>query len=138
MAISTDSQEWKDAETENPPILEEIEQFLKEHADQAFHGRELADEFLGTNWELAHEEDREIQRVGEDEFYERQERNEYDGKFDSDLGSTISRNAQTNRMYVYLDILEERGVIERRNVPVEATDIPYEKWEDVAYHTYSE
>jgi len=137
MPIETASPTWESAEAIEESTIEEVLQYLKVHEGQAFHARELSDEFLGTEWDIAHEKEREMQRIGEDEFYNRLDSGEYDDKYEADLAAATEDKRLTSRMFSYLAILQNRGKVEVRLVPQEKTDIPYEDIGEVAYFTFS-
>jgi len=137
MPIETSSRMWKSAEAIEESTIEEVLEYLEAHDGQAFHVRELSDEFLGTEWDIAHEKEREIQRIGEDEFYNRLDSGEYDEKYETDLAAATEDKRKTSRMFSFLDLLQDRGKVEVRLVPQEDTDIPYEEIGEVAYFTFS-
>jgi hypothetical protein len=137
MVISTNSDEWNESDEQAQSEREEIVEFLKENEDQAFYAREITDELKDTNWELAHEREQEIQRVGEDEFHERQREGEYSGKFERGVGEAVADARTLNRITVILDSLHDQGEIEVRLLPQDATDIPYEDFGEVPHFTYS-
>jgi len=67
MPISKDDDAW--VEGAKPDRLpQEIIAFLHENSDKAFHERELADQFLGTEWAAGEETERLRDELSEEEF----------------------------------------------------------------------
>lgn len=136
MPVSNDDSVWQDGE-EVKSRRQEILAFLRENTDKAFTGREISDQVMDTSWDLAHKKEREIQRIGEDEFWDRVGRGEYDEDFDSSWAETIIKSGKMTRLCTHLDTLIEEEKVEARQLPHEATDIPYEDLGDVTHYTYS-
>ena len=124
MPISTDSEIWRAAETSKSPVRERLREFFRDHRDEAFHIRELADEIAGTDWASIHEEERS------DDTDERATAQSF--------AETMDFQDKTSRLKIHLSLLEEEGEIEIREVPIEDTDIPFgDGEEDVAFYTHS-
>lgn len=98
--------------------------------------RELTDELLGTTWALDHEEERERQRLGTEAFWDR-----VDGrireKYDTTVGGTMADIAATTRIRAHLDIFEERGVVDTKNLRHARTDIMYPEFGMIPHYIYS-
>jgi hypothetical protein len=117
-------------------IHDRVLSFLRENDDWAFHARELADEVLDTDWELAHRRERERERLGEDEFRERVAAGEYDGQLVEDSGGkAVADSIQTQATIDICNALVRAGEVQVRAVPPEATNIPHPD-EEVLYYTY--
>lgn len=136
MVVSTTSDEWENGD-EVTAYYNQVLEFLQENPDRAYHLRELADEVLETDWELSHEEERERQRLGEEEFQRRVNNGEYDGKFDTDLSESFIERSQTDILRAVLDLLIEEEKVEARTLPQDATEIPYEDFGEVLHFTYA-
>lgn len=137
MPISTDSDVWTDSDTDST-IHERILDFLSENPEKAFHYRELCDAVQGTDWAKKHKEKREMQRVGEDEFYDRLEEGEYPEFEDNEgVAGSMMKVIDSDKTITVADHLVEEGYLEKRSVPVEETDIPYDDWETVMCYTYN-
>lgn len=135
MPISTDSDVWSESDTDST-VHERILNFLSENPDKAFHYRELCDEVQKTHWEKAHAKEREMQRVGEDEFYDRLEEGEYPEFEEEDHVDSMIRAMKSSKTVVVADQLVEEGYLEKRTVPVEETGIPFDEWDTVECYTY--
>jgi hypothetical protein len=132
MPVPVDSDVWTDAETISS-VRTDILEFLQQNGDRAYHYRELADEVLDTTWIDVHEREREIQRVGEDQYYEQR-----DDDATTNFGRTITNHTDTTLLLAVLDSLISEGVVERREVAISETDIPYEDWNSISHYTYLE
>ena len=134
MVISTSAEGWNKAER-GDLLREKILEFLKEHPNQAYYARELADEIIGTRWAVGEEQERLIQEVGEDEYEGNREK--YDEQIeDRGLVETQLDQHETYNLKIRLGDLIKEGLVEARKVPSQYTDIPYD-WETVAHYTYA-
>lgn len=141
MPLDTDDHPWIDGEYVTESKKDEIINFLKDDPEKAYNTREISDEVFGTEWELAHERKREIQRFGIDEFNQRKEQGVYGSKFDSTEAeaeaNSVMDQMQTNRMCTYLDQLLDEGIVEVREVPSDVVDIPFDVG-SVPYYSYKD
>jgi len=119
------------------PIHEEVLSFLRENDSWAFHARELADEVLDTDWALAHRREREIRRVGREEFRERLRAGEYDNQYEDSGGKAVADAIQTQAIIAICNALVHRGHVAVRSVPPEESNIPNDDWDEVRYFTYA-
>jgi hypothetical protein len=136
MTVSIEDESWRDGEQVDG-VVADLVSFLRDNSESAFTVRELADEIMETSWERAHEEERERQRLGEDEFEDRRAAGEYDGRFETSFSDTIMDQIDTTRLVSALDQLLADDVIEARTLPADETDIPYEDFGPVVHYTYS-
>lgn len=123
MPISTSSNEWNNADG-TELLRDSILEFLREHPNQAFYARELADEIIGTQWAAGDEKERLIQKVGEDEYWENCE--EYEAQLDETQESVMGDAQETAKIHLRLGDLMKEGLVEGRKIPAEHTDIPYD------------
>ncbi|MFC7046070.1 hypothetical protein ACFQH6_12180 [Halobacteriaceae archaeon GCM10025711] len=132
MPIETDSDAWRDGAEPEDRLKKRALDFFVDNPDRAFHLRELADELVQTDWERAHEQERTIQEVGEEEYFQNLD------EADAPPGDATTDLIYTNFLRVQLQSLEEQGFVEAREVPVERSDIPYPDWETVTYYALAE
>ncbi|WP_254536456.1 hypothetical protein [Halomarina litorea] len=58
MPLARDTEAWRTA-AEASTYRDEVERYLREHPDGAFHDRELADALMGTGWADGNATDRD-------------------------------------------------------------------------------
>lgn len=131
MPIDTDATAWTEgAEVER--IHERVMAFLRDHPDQAFTEREIADEVLGTDWETAHERERLRTEIGAEEYETRRQAGDLPGEDREPLADSID----TVYVGVGLSRLLDLDLVEWRAVDAAALDLPYD-WETVDVYTVS-
>lgn len=136
MPLDTTTEGWERGEA-SPSLHDRVLTFLRENDEWAFHARELADEVLDTDWELAHRRERERRRLGEAEFRERLEAGEYEGQLLADSGGkAVADSIQTQAIIDICNALVRAGELEVRAVPPDAADIPTDDDDEVLYYTY--
>ena len=134
MPLDTRGDGWDRGEPGNS-IQDQVLAFLRENDSWAFHARELADEVLDTNWELAHRREREIRRVGREEFLRRLRDGEYDNQYEDSGGKAVADAIQTQAIIAICNALVHEGHLEVRSVPPEESNIPNDGWDEVRYFT---
>lgn len=135
MPLDTTGDGWERGEPA-APIHDEVLSFLRANESWAFHARELADEVLDTDWELAHRRQREIDRVGREEFHERLRADEYDNQYEDSGGKAVADAIQTQAIIAICNALVHEGLVEVRSVPPEESNIPHDDWDEVRYFTW--
>lgn len=136
MPLDTTGDGWERGEPASS-IHDQLLAFLEKNDAWAFHARELADEVLDTNWELAHRREREIRRVGREEFHERLRAGEYDNQYEDSGGKAVADAIQTQAIIAILNGLARDGLVEVRSVPPGESNIPNDDWEEVRYFTHA-
>lgn len=136
MPLDTGGDDWTAGEPATS-IHEQVLSFLRANDGWAFHARELADEVLDTDWELAHRREREIARVGREAFHERLQAGEYDNQYEDSGGKAVADAIQTQAIIAICNGLAHDGLVEVRSVPPEASNIPNDDWEEVRYFSYA-
>lgn len=135
MPLETTGDGWERGESASP-IHGRVLSFLRTNESWAFHARELADEVLDTDWELAHRREREIRRVGREEFQERLQSGEYDNQYEDSGGKAVADAIQTQAIIAICNALAREGLVEVRSVPPEESNIPNDDWDEVRYFSY--
>jgi len=133
MPIPTSSDAWQTAER-NLNARDHLLSFLRDHSGQAFHAYELADEVMNAGWGRFFEEERLIQSVGEEEYYENLE--EYEEQLPGESRGGGAGGAELRYIQKCLMDLEDTGEIEVRDVLISDLDIPVEEWNVVDCYTY--
>ncbi|WP_147298742.1 MULTISPECIES: hypothetical protein [unclassified Haloferax] len=130
MPVNTDSDSWQSGD--EPPRLEvKIIDFLKEHPDEAFRLREIADEVVDTSWS-------EVERFNRKQDQLEREELEKEYPLDEDHPSTLSEFRPTDRLQAILRQLEGVGLVETRLVDVGAFSEAYlPDLDEVIAYTYS-
>lgn len=128
MPIETNSDAWQEADYSRS-VRDDILEFLRENPDKAYATREIADEVSDTGWEEVHDEEREIQRVGEEQYYE-------ENPDSTEPGSTIVRQLQTGVVATHVSALVYEGHVQVKKVGVEDIGFPVD-WDSVKVYSYS-
>lgn len=136
MPLDTAGDGWARGEPATS-IHETVLSFLQANDAWAFHARELADEVLDTDWELAHRREREIRRVGREEFHERLSAGEYDNQYEDSGGKAVADAIQTQAIIAICNALAHEGRVEVRSVPPGESNIPNDDWDEVRYFTWA-
>ena len=134
MPIPASSDPWQTAER-SPNTRDRLHTFLQEHPDQAFHAYELANEAMGAGWGRFLEEERLIQSVGEEEYYENRER--YEDQLPDGPEGGRAGIAELRYVQKCLMDLEDDGKVEVRQVPVSDLAIPVEEWDTADCYTHT-
>jgi len=135
MPLPTDGDAWSNAD-DSQTNRERLLDHIADDPGRAFNAYELADELLDRDWDGYFKKEEIIADVGEDEYWENKDQYDEEHDIDREVGDTIYD--EMYRLYVVdqLNELVREGVVERRSVPVEDTEIPVSDWDTVTYYTY--
>ena len=132
MSLSKDTDAWANGESRHL-LRDEIAEFLEDNSDSVYHLREIADQICDLDWSSVHEEERVINEIGEDEYYEQVDSGNRDEINDSSPGFAIRRHTSTTEVQIVLEQLIHENKVVSRSIPVEETDIPY-GWDSVGFY----
>lgn len=122
MPISTGSEEWQNA-GEPTRFHKQVLAFFRDHPDQAYRTRELADELLDTTFEASEERDRLEAELPEEEYEDRLHEGVLPG---GDDHSPLANMMSLRHIETALTRLLDDGLVEAREVEAEVFDLPEE------------